>query len=160
MGIEQLENIKTILKNTGVEFEVIEHEPVRTSEDAARIRNEPLKEGIKAIVVKTRGADNFYVVDVPADRRVDLKKVEKIIGAKSVTLANAEEVLRETGCEVGGVPPLGHKKPSKIYVDEKVFDNEFNEFNAGLTTVSIRIKSNELRKAFNALNAIVCDVAK
>lgn len=160
MGIEEVERIKAMLAEANVNFEVIEHEPVRTSEDAARIRNAPLKAGIKAIVVKQRDTQNFYVADIPADKKVDFKKLEKIIGCNSLTMASPQEVLEETGCEVGGVPPLGHKNQLTIYVDRNVFENDFNEFNAGLTTVSVRINSNELEKVFNALKATFCDISK
>lgn len=160
MGIEEVEKIKAMLTEASVKFEVIEHEPVKTSQDASRVRNAPLKAGIKAIVVKERGAQNFYVADIPADKKVDFKKLEKIIGCDSLTMASPQEVLEQTGCEVGGVPPLGHKKQLIIYIDHGVFDNDFNEFNAGLTTTSVRINSKALEKVFNALKATFCDISK
>ncbi|MDP3742050.1 MAG: YbaK/EbsC family protein [Candidatus Micrarchaeota archaeon] len=92
MGIEEVERIKTLLTNSGAKFEFIEHEPVKTSEDAARIRNAPLKAGIKAIVVKTRDSQHFYVADIPADKKVDFKKLEKVIGCSSLTMATPQEV--------------------------------------------------------------------
>ena len=160
MGIEELQRIKTLLLSSGAKFEVFEHEPVRTSEDAAKVRKAPLKEGIKAIVVKERNTQNFYVANVPADKKVDFKKLASIVGVDSLTMASHEEVLEQTGCEVGGVPPLGHKKQLPLFVDSGVFNNEFNEFNAGLTTVSIRLGSGDLRKAFNKLHATECDISK
>ncbi len=160
MGIEELERIKTLLAKACAEFEVIEHEPVRTSEDAARVRNAPLKAGIKAIILRERKKQKFYVADIPADKKVDFKKLEKLIMCESLTMASPEEVLKETGCEVGGVPPLGHKNDIAIFVDVEVFDNNFNEFNAGLTTISIRLKSSELRNVFNNAKATIADISK
>lgn len=160
MGIEEVERIKKLLSEAKVEFECFEHEPVRTSEDAARVRNAPLKTGIKAIVVKQRENKIYYVADVPANRKVDLKKMAKALKVKSFTLATPEEVLQETGCEVGGVPPLGYKKKIQVIVDNAVFENELNEFNAGMTTISIRLKSSDLKKVFENIKATICEVAK
>ncbi len=147
----ELENIKSLLRSAGAEFKVIEHEPVRTSEDAARVRNAPLKAGIKAIVLKERKTGKLVVADIPADKRVDFQAVARAAGLGSLTLASPAEVLEATGCEVGGVPPLGHKNNLPLYVDRGVFENDFNEFNAGLTTTSVRIKSAELKKVFERL---------
>ncbi len=158
MGVEEVERIKKLL--AGSEFQCFEHEPVRTSEDAARVRSSKLSEGVKAIIVKERDTNNFFVADVPADKRVDLKKLAEIIGVKGITMALPEEVLRETGCEVGGVPPLGHKNKLPIFVDKGVVENEYNEFNAGLTTTSIRVKSIELKKAFEKSGAVFVSFAK
>ncbi|MFH0713305.1 MAG: YbaK/EbsC family protein [Candidatus Micrarchaeota archaeon] len=165
MSDNEVKKIQQILQSVDAEFQVLEHEPVRTSEDAARVRKNPLCEGIKAIVVKPRetkstGGITYYVADVSADKKVDLKKLAEIIGVKSLTLAPPDEVLQVTGCEVGGVPPLGHKTDLQIYVDESVFENEFNEFNAGLTTVSIRVESKHLKKAFEKIGAKIVEIAK
>lgn len=159
MSENEVRKIQQILQSVGAAFQTLEHEPVRTSEDAARIRKNPLREGIKAIVVKPRetkstGNAAYYIADVPADKKVDLNKLAQIIGVKSLTLAPPAEVLAVTGCEVGGVPPLGHKTNLQLYVDESVFENEFNEFNAGLTTTSIRVESKHLKKAFEKIGAI------
>ncbi|MBI4406660.1 hypothetical protein HY571_01985 [Candidatus Micrarchaeota archaeon] len=159
MGIEEVERIKNLLEQVDAEFRVIRHEPVRTSEDAARVRKAPLHEGIKAIVVKERKRERFCVADVPADKKIDMKKLAKVIGA-SLTLASPEEVLGETGCEVGGVPPLGHKKSLKILVDNENFANEYNEFNAGLTTTSIRVRTTDLKKVFEKLGATMGEFSK
>jgi prolyl-tRNA editing enzyme YbaK/EbsC (Cys-tRNA(Pro) deacylase) len=37
----------------------------------------------------------------------------------SVYLASPEQVLDITGCEVGGVPPFGHKTKLKTYMTGK-----------------------------------------
>jgi len=40
------------LREAGVAFEIMEHAPVRTSEEAARVRGTPLEAGAKALVVR------------------------------------------------------------------------------------------------------------
>jgi prolyl-tRNA editing enzyme YbaK/EbsC (Cys-tRNA(Pro) deacylase) len=46
------------LREAGVEFEICEHAPVRTSEEAARVRGTPLEAGAKALLVR---ADTRFV---------------------------------------------------------------------------------------------------
>jgi prolyl-tRNA editing enzyme YbaK/EbsC (Cys-tRNA(Pro) deacylase) len=46
------ERLQEWLREAGVLFEVLEHAPVSTSEDAARVRGTPLEQGAKALVVR------------------------------------------------------------------------------------------------------------
>ncbi len=160
MGNEEVERIKEIFQNNGSEFQCYEHEPVHTSEDAARVRKSKLSEGVKAIVLKGRDSQNFYVADVAADKKVDFKKLALAIGIKTLTMASAEEVLTITGCEVGGVPPLGHKTNIPIFVDKGVFENEYNEFNAGLKTYSVRVKTINFKKTMEQIGAREAEFSK
>jgi len=144
-----LENVFRILDENKVEYKKIEHEPVRTSEEAAKIRGVPLKTGVKALLLKTK--ERFIMVLVPADRRVDIEKIEELEKSKKVRLATSQEVLEETGCDVGGVPPFGHTKGGvhnqiKTYLDKEVFQSELANFNAGDRGVSVSMKAEDLKK--------------
>ena len=62
------ERIEELLNARGVAFEVLRHEPVYTSEEAAEIRGTPLASGAKALVCKADG--RFVMFVIPADRRL------------------------------------------------------------------------------------------
>lgn len=160
MGIEEVNRIKRILEESRIKATFSEHEEVKTSEEAARVRGGELKSGVKAIVFTNEF--DFAVVDVPADKKVDQKIVCEFLGwsRKKIRMVNPEEVLEKTGCIIGAVPPFGHKNNLKILVDSEVFDNEFNEFNIGLRTQSLKIKSSDLKSIFEKLNADFGNFAK
>lgn len=44
------------------------------------------------------------------------------VGRKKVKLANPETVLKETGFEVGAMPPFGHRDPLPTWIDERVLE--------------------------------------
>ena len=69
MAASIFERVENLLKEHGIAFQVLRHEPVYTSEEAARIRGTPLASGAKALVCK--GGDHFVMFVVPADRRLD-----------------------------------------------------------------------------------------
>ena len=148
MGILQLKLIKELLDRKGILCQVLEHEPVYTSEQAAKVRGVELRTGVKALVLKTDKGD-FIIGLVAGDRRVDLKKLAKIVGTKSLRLANPQEVLIETGCEIGSVHPFGNLHHLPTYLDVSLLENEMVNFNAGLHTVSIQMKTKDLIKALN-----------
>ena len=62
------------------------------------------------------------LVLVAGDRKADHKKLAARfdVSKKRVKLADAETVLRVTGYEVGGVPPVGHTGKLPTLVDESL----------------------------------------
>jgi len=138
--------LREFLQRSGIRFDVSEHVPVYTSEAAARVRGVELKTGVKALVLKTEEG-GFVLGLVAADRKIDLKKLAKIVGAKRLQLASSEEVLKLTGCEVGSVHPFGNLFGLSTYLDSSVLENDMVNFNAGLHTVSVQMKAKDLVKA-------------
>ena len=143
MGILQLQKIKELLDENKIQYRLYEHEPVFTSEQAAKVRGAKLKEGVKALVLKTDKGE-FILALVAADRKIDLQKLAKVSNNKKLKLANPEEVAKKTECEIGSVPPFGNVLGLKTFMDPSVIENELVEFNAGLHTASIRMKSKDL----------------
>jgi len=140
-------NILRILKENSVEYTLLEHEPVYTSEQAAEVRGVSIKTGVKALVLK---ADkDFILALVRADKRADLKLIAKQEGVKRVNLARPEEVLKITGCEIGSVPPFGHEKKLRTYMDREILEEDEVNFNIGEHTKSVRMKAKDLLKVLN-----------
>ena len=141
-GIQVYSKVIRMLDEAHAEYATTEHEPVITSEQAAKVRGAPLKTGVKAMLLKTlEGA--FFLTLVPADRKVDMRLMAKL-ERSSVFMATPEEVLKLTGCMVGAVPPLGHKTKLKTYMHRAVLENEWVNFNAGMRTRSVRMRAKDL----------------
>jgi len=156
MGSLEFRALKEFLVRSGIRFDVSEHVPVYTSEEAARVRGVELKTGVKALVLKTE-LGSFVVGLVAADKKIDLKKLARVVGAKRLQLASAQEVLKLTGCEVGSVHPFGNLFDLPTYMDRSVLENDLVNFNAGLHTVSIQMRAKDL---FKAIGPVVGDFSK
>jgi len=154
MGQEEVRRIKAIFADLKIEPTYLVHEAVITSEEAARTRGFALKQGIKAILF-TNDTKEWVVVDVPADKKVDTKKVAEQLGWSKgkIRMATPEEVLEKTNCEVGAVPPFGHKETLPILVDTRVYENQESAFNIGLRTHSVKVKTIWMKDVFETVNA-------
>jgi prolyl-tRNA editing enzyme YbaK/EbsC (Cys-tRNA(Pro) deacylase) len=154
MSFNELNRITQEFSRLNLNPVYFEHEPVITSEDAAKTRGFALKQGIKALLF-TNGADEWVIVDIPADKKVHLKKVAGTCGwsKKDIRMATPEEVIVITGCEIGSVPPFGHKTTVPILVDVGVYENTESAFNIGLQTHSVRILTAGMRILFKDLAA-------
>lgn len=139
-----LEAIKTLLRDHGISFELLEHEATPTSEDSARVRGDRLSMGAKAIVYKVQ--DTFGLFVFAADRQLDPKLIKthfkaQGIRVKKTRFATGEELINLTGLVPGSVPPFGRPVLDlDLFVDPSLTSNEEISFNAGSLTTSIRLK--------------------
>ena len=139
------ERIEEKLNAAGIEFNVMHHEPVFTSEQAAAIRGVSLSSGAKALVVKA--GDKFVMLVVPADRKLDSKKARGSLGVKAIRFATGDEVLELTSLKPGSIPPFGSLFNLPTYVDPALAGNPEINFNAGDHAISIRMSHDNYIKA-------------
>lgn len=138
------DKIMTLLKKHTVKFQLYEHEPVYTSEDAAKIRGTDLSAGAKALVLFADGKP--IMVAVAGDRKIDFSLFKKLYGVKDLRMATKEEVLNVTGVPIGAVPPYGSIFGIPLYEDESIHNNEQMAYNAGLHTKSISMSVADFEK--------------
>jgi Ala-tRNA(Pro) deacylase len=136
------DRIVDCLEKQGVQFSLTEHEEVKTSAEAARVRGVELRTGAKAMVVSS-GRGTFLAV-LPADRRIDWRKLKRVLEVKDASLAAPEEAERLTGVPVGSVPPFANLLDLNSVFDPALLENELVRFNAGSRTRSIEMRSEDL----------------
>jgi Ala-tRNA(Pro) deacylase len=133
------------LEKAGVKFEVKEHKPTFSAQQMAAVEHEPGRFVVKPVVVR---ADGKYVMCVlAACYKVDLGALKKQLGAKSVELAEEEEVGRLFGdCEIGAEPPFGNLYDVPTIMDKTLEADEHIMFQAGFHDKAIVIKMADYRK--------------
>lgn len=149
-----LENIRKLLENNNIQFKEFKHKPVRTSEEADSIRPEySSSQGAKALILSVKySKDNrkMIMVVLPGDKRIDSKKLRKLLSCQSFSFASEDEVVKVTnGVLPGGVPPFGNLFGLKVYVDPSLSENEEIIFNAGDRSVSIAMKYTDYENLVN-----------
>jgi len=116
----------------------------RTAQDAANSLNAEVGSIIKSLFLRTK--NSFLLCLVAGDRRCSLNKIKKILGEKDVSMGNADQVKQVTGFTIGGVSPIGHLNPIKIYIDQSLsrFENIFGA--AGHPNCVFKINFIDLQK--------------
>ena len=69
----------------------------------------------KTLVASVDG--RLVVGVVPVSGELDLKALAEAAGGRRAELAEPEAAQRATGSVVGGISPLGHRRPMPVYVD-------------------------------------------
>lgn len=123
------------LRDSGIDFRVMTHEPTRTSEESARVRGTPLEQGAKAMVFEADGDPVLLVLQ--AHRRVDSRAFKRAFAIKNLRLISPDELRELTGLEVGAVPPFGNLIGLPTYADRRLLDLPQISFNAGSRTTSV-----------------------
>lgn len=119
-------------------------EITHTAQQAAHTHEVPVSNIVKSLLVK--GDEGYFLILVPGDKKLDLDFWRKRLGQKKLKMSNAEDVKRETGYSIGGVPPFGHLKNIKTYIADG-FDNSQELVAAAGSQFSVfRISLDNLRK--------------
>lgn len=142
--------LKDFLDSNKASYKVLNHKPVFTSDEAAKVRDGgSLREGAKALVFI---ADNKPIMMVVAgDKKIDTKKAKIVLRVKDLRMATPDEVETITGIKIGAVHPLGNLFSIPLYVDKSLSENTEIIFNAGLHTRSIRMKFKDFRNLTNSI---------
>jgi Ala-tRNA(Pro) deacylase len=131
------QRVTALLDRHGTAYEVLEHAPVYTSEEAAQVRGTSLASGAKALVCKAD--ERFVMLVMPADRKLDSKLARKALGIKALRFASREEVLELTGLTPGSIPPFGQLFSLPTWCDAALASEPRINFNAGDHAKSISI---------------------
>ena len=139
------DRLSGFLQGKGVEFSVLQHAPVFTSEEAAAVRGTSLASGAKALICKAD--ERFVLIVLPADRRLASKQVRKEAGLKSLRFASREEVEQLTGLAPGSIPPFGSLFNLPTWCDSRLSEEPRINFNAGDHAISISMSYEDFLRA-------------
>jgi Uncharacterized conserved protein len=93
----------------------------RTAKDAANSLKCEVGAIVKSLLFRTE--NSFLICLIAGDKRCSLNKLKKILQKKDVSMANADEVKKNTGFSIGGVAPVAHTINLDILID-----NSLNRF--------------------------------
>lgn len=109
-------DIEAETKEEKKKIEKIHTPDVGKIEDLEKYLGEDASKFVKTLIYKVD--DKFYACMVQGDKEVNEVKVQKLLNAKEVALAEAEDVIRITKAEVGFAGPIGLDIP--VIMDNQI----------------------------------------
>ncbi len=147
---EPVKRVEEFIKKFDSKFNVIVlDDTARTAKDAANSLNCKVGAIVKSLLFKAEGS--FLICLIAGDRRCSLNKLKKILQKKDVSMANAEEVKKNTGFSIGGVAPVAHTSILNIFVDKSLNRFQYIFAAAGHPNCVFKITYNELLKITKGL---------
>ncbi len=134
-----------LLDDNKVSYQLFEHRPVFTSDEAARVRGTRPEQAAKALFFF--GDSKPLMIVLPGNRKVETKNFKKLFRVRDLSLVPPEQVeILTNGVKVGAVPPFGNLFKLPVFVDKSLTINKEIVFNAGLHTRSIKMKYQDFER--------------
>lgn len=143
------------LNELGIPFQIVEHEPVLTTEQADRFI-----EGIEGVRTKTmfltnKKKRNFYLVIIDDAKRLDMDVFKEIVEENRIKMASAETLNDKMMLLPGTVSPFGllnnRDKDIQVYFDQEIVSEERMCFHPNTNEKTIFVNTQDL---FTFLKAI------
>lgn len=138
------EKIIKLLDDSKVDYKLLEHEPVYTCEQAAKIRGVAADSGVKALLVKSKS--NYYLVLLQGSKKLDSKKLRAETRIKDFRFATPQEVVEVMNCEIGACYPFGNIINLPTYADRGLANQQYINFNIGDHRKSVQMRWQDLKK--------------
>ena len=136
------------LNELGIPFQIVEHEPVLTTEQADRFI-----EGIEGVRTKTmfltnKKKRNFYLVIIDDVKRLDMDVFKEIVEENRIKMASAETLNDKMMLLPGTVSPFGllnnRDKDIQVYFDQEIVSEERMCFHPNTNEKPIFINTQDL----------------
>lgn len=134
---KKVRNLLSWLSAQGISYEFIRHTRGETTAEASRALRVEKSTILKCLLFKNE-PEEFIGVVITGDRKVSTEQLKKITG-KNFKLAPTEDVLRETGFDIGGIPPFAFSiRGITCYVDIAVMSPRWVYGSAGSATSGVK----------------------
>src|SRR5437867_246874 len=130
------------LEEVNAEYDVIEHQPTKSSLETASASSVPAEKVAKAVLLDTD--DDYLLAVLPSDRRVELSELRSELGHKP-RLASEDEIKSLfSDCDVGAVPPAGYGV--QVIVDNSIDQQPDVYFEAGDHASLVHMRHDEFSR--------------
>lgn len=134
-----LTKLRELLESSKVPYSVHSHPEAFTAQEIAALQH--VKGRMLAKVVIVKAGDQFLMLVLPADHRVDFARLKTALKLKEVRLAQESEFRNLfPGCEVGAMPPFGNLYGLPVYMDRALERDDEIVFNGGTHTLTVKLR--------------------
>ena len=140
-------SVATYLEERRCQFERVPHQPTYSAQRMAHELHVPGREVAKTVLLRANGDYEFVIAVVPANKKIDLKQVSKLLGGSRVQLATEFDIAAHCpDCEFGALPPFGSRYGMKTIVDAGLTEDEQIVFESNTHREAIRMRFDEFRR--------------
>ena len=101
----------------------------------------------KSLIVQVVGIPAGMVTAVvPVSRRLDVKALAELLGGKRAELVAPEVAERTTGYVLGGISPIGQKRPTSVVIDTSAQTHPTMYVSAGRRGLQVELSATDLAR--------------
>lgn len=140
--------VEETLRSLKIPFEIVEHEPALTTEQA-----DSFIEGIEGVRTKTMFLTNkkktaYYLLIMDDHKRLDMSAFGQMTGSKGIKMASSDSLYEKMMLPPGVVSPFGllnnDDKDISVFIDKEIINEERMSFHPNTNEKTIFIKTADL----------------
>ncbi len=143
------QEVYDFIKSKNIWHEITEHEAVFNMDELSKIEVPYNDCDAKNLFVRDDKKENYYLITVKGNKRVDLKEFRKRYDVRHISFASAEDLMKYLNLIPGSVSPLGllndKERKVKFYLDDSFFkDDKIIGIHPNDNTATVWLKVDDL----------------
>ena len=148
--MDAYQQVANKLHELGITFDVVEHPPAFTTEQA-----DSYIEGMEGVRTKSMFLTNkkktqYYLLIMDDKKRLDMDDFKVQVGADRIRMASLDSLAEKMSLPAGTVSPFGllnnEEKDIQVYFDKEIIDEERMTFHPNTNEKTIFISTQDLFK--------------
>jgi Ala-tRNA(Pro) deacylase len=149
MGQEVYLSIARHFKDNHIPYREIEHAPGASTEEYHQALGCRYEQQLKCVflkVIESSQTSSYAICAIPAQKKVNVKQIKRLLDAKEVKFATREELKAVTGCDYGELAPTGKVFNVPLLLASDFMQEQEIFMNAGRVDISFVIHPDDLLK--------------
>ena len=143
------------LQELGIAFDVVEHPPVFTTEQADSYIEGMEGVRTKSMFLTNRKKTQYYLLIMDDKKRLDMDDFKVQVGADRIRMASLDSLAEKMNLPAGTVSPFGllnnDEKDILVYFDKDVLSGDFIAFHPNTNEKTIFIKIQDLFRFLDSI---------
>ena len=148
--MDAYQQVANKLQELGITFDVVEHPPAFTTEQA-----DSYIEGMEGVRTKTMFLTNkkktqYYLLIMDDKKRLDMDNFKVQVGADRIRMASLDSLAEKMSLPAGTVSPFGllnnEEKDVQVYFDKEIIGEERMTFHPNTNEKTIFVSTRDLFK--------------
>lgn len=140
--------IINLLDESGAEYKLFDHRAALAYKDLEEVQEEAGFFGTEGKCMVLKVDERFIVYVTTFENKINFDLIKEKLGAGKIRLASLEELKEHFGAEPGCAYPFGFDENIDIYVDPKIYEEEWFLFSPLYPTKTIQVKGKDLKSVF------------
>ena len=148
--MDAYQQVANKLQELGIPFDVVEHPPAFTTEQADSYIEGMEGVRTKSMFLTNRKKTQYYLLIMDDKKRLDMDDFKVKVGADRIRMASLASLAEKMNLPAGTVSPFGlinnEEKDIHIYFDKEIIDEERMTFHPNTNEKTIFVSTTDLFK--------------
>lgn len=148
--MDAYQQVANKLQELGIPFDVVEHPPAFTTEQADSYIEGMEGVRTKSMFLTNRKKTQYYLLIMDDKKRLDMDDFKVQVGADRIRMASLESLAEKMNLPAGTVSPFGllnnEEKDIQVYFDKEIINEERMTFHPNTNEKTIFISTQDLFK--------------